>query len=69
MSPENKPIVNETREKILKLEKEHDIKLSTMQKTLFSIEGQIVTILDTLYGNVMLFIFLHSKVQQENINW
>ena len=56
MSPENKPIVNEIREKILKLEKEHDIKLSTMQKTLFSIEGQIVTILDTLYGNVRLFI-------------
>ena len=55
MSPE-KPPINEIRTKILELEEKHDIKLSTMQKTLFSIEGQIVTILDTLYGDVKLFI-------------
>ena len=55
MNPEKTPI-NEIRTKILELEDNYDIKLSTMQKTLFSIEGQIVTILDTLYGNVKLFI-------------
>lgn len=55
MSSAEKPM-NEIREKILQLEQEHDIELSTMQKTLFSIEGQIVTILDTLYGDVKLFV-------------
>lgn len=56
MSHEEKIIKNEIREKILALEQKHDIKLSTMQKTLFSIEGQIVTVLDTLYGNIGLFV-------------
>ena len=62
MSPEEKIIKNEIREKILELEQKHNIKLSTMQKTLFSIEGQIVTILDTLYGDVKLFV-LDQKVR------
>lgn len=61
MSPEEKIIKNEIRAKILELEQNHDIQLSTMQKILCSIEGQIVTILDTLYGNVRLFI-LDQKV-------
>lgn len=44
------------RNRIAELEKEHNIKLSTTQKILLSIEGQIVSILDVLYGNVKLFI-------------
>lgn len=47
---------NEIREKISELEKQHNVTLSTIQKILLSIEGQIVTILDVLYGNVKLFI-------------
>lgn len=47
---------NEIREKIIELERENDVKLSTTQKILLSIEGQLVTILDTLYGDVGLFV-------------
>ncbi|WP_298524147.1 chorismate pyruvate-lyase family protein [uncultured Methanobrevibacter sp.] len=44
------------REKIIELEEKNNIKLSTVQKILCAIEGQVVTILDALYGDVNLFI-------------
>ena len=47
---------NEIREKINALEKEHDIKLSTIQKTLMTIKGPITDVLDVLYGEVYLFM-------------
>lgn len=56
MSPTNEHMKNEIREKIIELEQKNNIKLSTIQKILFSIEGQLVTILDVLYGNVGLFV-------------
>lgn len=68
MRPEEKIMKNETREKILELEKKHGIELTTMQKTLCSIEGQLVTILDTLYGNVKLFVIDQQVINaDENI--
>ena len=56
MSPTSETLRNATREKILALERENDIELSTVQKILCSIDGQVVTILDVLYGDVNLFI-------------
>lgn len=56
MTPKNQPVKNEIREKILELEEKNNIELSTVQKILCSIEGQIVTILDVLYGDVNLFV-------------
>ena len=47
---------NEIREKIEALEQEHDIKLSTIQKTMMTIKGPITDVLDVLYGEVNLFM-------------
>ena len=49
-------IPNVVREKINEAEQENNIKLSTIQKILCSIEGPIATTLDVLYGDVNLFI-------------
>lgn len=56
MIPEGNIIENELREEITILEKEHDIRLSTIQKILLSINGPITTVLDVLYGTVNLFM-------------
>lgn len=56
MNSKNESLPNQVREKINQLEKENDMKLSTIQKILVSIEGPVVTILDILYGDVNLFI-------------
>lgn len=56
------------REKIQKVEQENDMKLTTMQKVLCSIEGPIVTILDVLYGDVNLFVLdQHMEKANEEI--
>lgn len=49
-------IKNEIGEMIKQVEEEHNIKLSTIQKIMLCIRGPITTILDVLYGEVMLFI-------------
>ena len=56
MIPEGHVIKNEIRDEINKVEEKHDIKLSTIQKILLSINGPISTILDVLYGTVNLFM-------------
>ena len=50
------PIPNVVREKIKEIEEKHDVKLSTIQKILCSIEGPVVTVLDVLYDDVGLFV-------------
>lgn len=59
------PIPNIVREKIKAIEQEHDIKLSTIQKILCSIEGPVVTVLDVLYDDVDLFV-LDQHVENSN---
>ena len=54
-------IPNVVREKIKEVEEKNNIKLSTIQKILCSIEGQVVTILEVLYGDVGLFV-LEQKI-------
>ncbi len=61
----NEPIPNIVREKIKEVEEKNDIKLSTIQKILYSIEGPVVTILDVLYGDVNLFI-LDQHMEKAN---
>lgn len=56
MIPEGHVIKNELRDEIYILEEKHNIRLSTIQKILLSINGPITTILDTLYGTVHLFM-------------
>ena len=56
MNPKCIAIENEIRDVINELEEEHDVKLSTTQKILLSINGPITTILDVLYGKVRLFM-------------
>ena len=56
MIPEGHIIKNELRDEINILEEKHDIKLSTIQKILLSINGPISTVLDVLYGTVHLFM-------------
>ena len=56
MSSKCTAIKNELREMIARLEQEHNIKLSTTQKILLSINGPITPILDVLYGEVRLFM-------------
>lgn len=61
MITKGKAIKNSIREKIIEVEKEHDIKFSTMERVLLSIAGPIVTTLDTIYGDVKLFV-LEQKI-------
>ena len=56
MSSKCTAIKNELREMIFQLEQEHNIKLSTTQKILLSINGPVTPILDVLYGEVRLFM-------------
>ena len=56
MSSKCTAIKNELREMIARLEQEHNIKLSTTQKILLSINGPVTPILDVLYGEVRLFM-------------
>ncbi len=56
MSAKCTAIKNELREMIARLEQEHNIKLSTTQKILLSINGPVTPILDVLYGEVRLFM-------------
>lgn len=63
MISKGKTIKNEIRTKIQEVENKHDIKLSTTEKILLSISGPIVTILDTLYGEVKLFV-LEQKMKK-----
>lgn len=49
--------------KILALEQEHDVKLSTTEKIFLSISGPVVSILDDLYGDVKLFV-LEQKIKK-----
>lgn len=56
MSSKCTAIKNELREMIARLEQEHNIKLSTTQKILLSINGPVTPILDVLYGEVHLFM-------------
>ncbi|MDO5859276.1 chorismate pyruvate-lyase family protein [Methanobrevibacter sp.] len=65
MTTEGESINNEIREKIMELEEQHDVSLSTIQKILLTIEGQIVTILDVLYGNVKLFIIDQCMIKAD----
>ncbi|MBQ6344704.1 MAG: DUF98 domain-containing protein [Methanobrevibacter sp.] len=58
-------IPNVVREKIKEVEEKNNIKLSTIQKILCSIEGPILTILDVLYGDVNLFV-LDQHMEQAN---
>ena len=63
MISKGKTIKNEIRTKIQEVENKHDVKLSTTEKILLSISGPIVTILDTLYGEVKLFV-LEQKMKK-----
>lgn len=56
MIPEGHIIKNELIDEINILEEKHDVKISTIQKILLSINGPITGILDTLYGTVRLFM-------------
>ncbi len=68
MNSDKKPIPNVAREKIKELEEKNNIKLSTIQKILCSIEGPVVSILDVLYGNVGLFILdQHIEKADESV--
>lgn len=68
MNTQNKPIPNIVREKIKELEEKNNIKLSTVQKILCSIEGPVVTTLDVLYGDVNLFVLdQHIEKADEDI--
>lgn len=54
--PEGHIIKNEIGDEINILEKKHNVRLSTTQKILLSIDGPITNILDVLYGTVNLFM-------------
>lgn len=56
MIPEGNIIKNEISDEIKNLEKEHNVRLSTIQKILLSINGPITTVLDAIYGTVNLFM-------------
>ncbi|WP_407423983.1 chorismate pyruvate-lyase family protein [Methanobrevibacter sp.] len=56
MEPKCNIIENEIRETITELEEEHNLKLSTTQKILLTINGPVTPILDVLYGEVRLFM-------------
>ena len=63
MMSKSKTIPNIVREKIIEVEEQNDIELSTIQKILCAIDGPAVTILDVLYGDVNLFI-LDQHIEQ-----
>lgn len=68
MNTKSKTIPNVVREKISELEEKNDIKLSTIQKILCSIEGPVVTVLDVLYDDVNLFVLdQHMEKADESI--
>lgn len=68
MSAKCTVIKNELREMIARLEQEHNIKLSTTQKILLSINGPVTPILDVLYGEVRLFMLdQHFENADKNI--
>lgn len=56
MKVEGEVIKNEVKDEIKKLEEKNNIKLSTTQKILLTINGPILPILDVLYGKVHLFM-------------
>ena len=56
MNSKNDTIPNIAREKINELEAKNNIKLSTIQKILCSIEGPVATVLDVLYGDMNIFV-------------
>ena len=56
MIPKDEQTPNVVRRKIKELEEENDVKFSTIQKILCSLEGPVVSILDVLYGDVNLFV-------------
>ena len=59
------PIPNVVREKLKKLQEDHNVELTKVQKILCSIEGPIVTVLDVLYNDVSLFI-LDQHMEEAN---
>ncbi|MBQ6099571.1 MAG: DUF98 domain-containing protein [Methanobrevibacter sp.] len=63
MSSEDNSLSEKIRNGIKEIEEEHNIKLSTTQKILCAIEGQVVTLLDVLYGDVELFV-LEQKIEK-----
>ena len=68
MSAKCTVIKNELREMIARLEQEHNIKLTTTQKILLSINGPVTPILDVLYGEVRLFMLdQHFENADKNI--
>lgn len=68
MSAKCTVIKNELREMISRLEQEHNIKLTTTQKILLSINGPVTPILDVLYGEVRLFMLdQHFENADKNI--
>ena len=67
MTPKSNIIKNEIREKITEIELKHNVKLSTTQKILLSINGPITTILDVLYGEVGLFM-LDQHIEKADKN-
>ena len=61
-------IENEIREMISELEQQHDVKLSTTQKILLTINGPVTPILDVLYGKIRLFMLeQHFEKADEHI--
>lgn len=56
MKSRSRIIKNEIRDKITEVEVKYDVKLSTTQKILLSINGPVTTVLDVLYGEVGLFM-------------
>ncbi len=60
-------IENEIGEIIKKVEQEHNVELSTIQKILLCIKGPITDILDVLYGEVRLFM-LDQHFEKANAN-
>jgi chorismate-pyruvate lyase len=65
MISKNETIPNIVREKIRELEEKNDVKLSTIQKILCSIEGPVVTTLDILYGDMNIFV-LDQHIEKAN---
>lgn len=62
-------IENEIREKIIKAEEKHNVKLSITQKILLTIREPITTVLDILYGEVHLFMLdQHFEKADERIS-
>jgi chorismate-pyruvate lyase len=65
MISKNETIPNIVREKIRELEEKNDVKISTIQKILCSIEGPVVTTLDILYGDMNIFV-LDQHIEKAN---